>query len=531
MRYVLFISADSVTSYAVGRSGFDAPVIFHHQPDSHTRFGEYLLERKDSTFSVVLDSQDEEHYSEMVPLLRGRDQARAVEQVVKRADARGPYLICVSRDFCQSETTGSNSDTTAVRKTLVTVPHIGAQNDCRHWFQMLDSHGTLIDAVCPLSLLAQQVLSKLQPDVSLCVLRLHQNEYRVIGFRAGLPVINRHLNHTDIGADSLLAELDKTRDYLRNYQIRDAAVSLPANSESRSSTDDTTEPAMLIGLVSSEIRQVLEAGGVQVLSEHRLYKLLPHRNPTASFAIEMMVALMVDRKVRSSTRYRGNYNSHLTRRKTRHSMLAGVVCCLGMSAFATTAAVKVDGRYSSLQTLVESQRETLRDLAVPNIESAVEDLSRVDALRQSLRLAQQMESVMQVTPLHFLSPFAGDLSQYPEVSISGVQWSSPDVGGLQPAVLQPGQVRAEGVEAVVGYDASVTGYLRFADGEITEAVERFNSFVRLLKRSERYHSVEVIEAPFGISDQSTTYNQASYDGTAVFHIAVQVSGEGYESKK
>lgn len=212
-------------------------------------------------------------------------------------------------------------------------------------------------------------------------------------------------------------------------------------------------------------------------------------------------------------------------------MLAGVVCCLGMSAFATTAAVKVDGRYSSLQTLVESQRETLRDLAVPNIESAVEDLSRVDALRQSLRLAQQMESVMQVTPLHFLSPFAGDLSQYPEVSISGVQWSSPDVGGLQPAVLQPGQVRAEGVEAVVGYDASVTGYLRFADGEITEAVERFNSFVRLLKRSERYHSVEVIEAPFGISDQSTTYNQASYDGTAVFHIAVQVSGEGYESKK
>ena len=63
MRYVLFISADSVTSYAVGRSGFDAPVIFHHQPDSHTRFGEYLLERKDSTFSVVLDSQDEEHYS------------------------------------------------------------------------------------------------------------------------------------------------------------------------------------------------------------------------------------------------------------------------------------------------------------------------------------------------------------------------------------------------------------------------------------------------------------------------------------
>lgn len=526
MRYVLFVSAGSVTSYAHGRSGFDAPVIFHNNEDSRQQLCQYLLERIESVFSVVLDSQDEEHHTEIIPALRGRDKTRAVEQVVQRAAVSGSMYSCSVSHQSNTATSAESTGKAAIKKLRVTICHVGARTDCAHWLQLLDEHSVLVDSISSFSLLAQQVLQKFQVNASLCLLRLHQNEYRVLGFRSGSPVINRHLTSSELSAESLITELDKTRDYLTQLDDRNTVAGL-SGTENTSNREKVVEPALLIGLVPSDVKQALEIAGVQVISENRLYKHLKHKNPTASFAIEMMVGLMAERKVRATTSYRGDYRIHLKQRKTRHSLLAGAVCCAALSAFAATAAVKIDNGYSTLQTIVESRRDALRTIVEQESGVVAVDSEKVNALRQSIALARQIEAGMQFTPLHFLSPFAAELSLYPEVAITGVHWTAPVPAGLSIATVN---ANAEpGADADFGsYDASVTGYLTFADGEITEAVRQFNSFVGRLQRSNRYQSVDIIEAPFGISDQATTTSQSGHAGKADFQIVLHVSGLRYE---
>ena len=127
--------------------------------------------------------------------------------------------------------------------------------------------------------------------------------------------------------------------------------------------------------------------------------------------------------------------------------------------------------------------------------------------------------------MHFLSPFSVELSNYPEVNITSVQWNSPP-----PPVLAIQDNSSDKESLIYGYEASVGGHLQFADGELSEAVGQFNSFVYQLQNSSRYQQVEVIEAPFGISDKARTISRSDQTGVATCRITLRVSGGNNETE-
>ena len=508
MRYILLISANSVTSYATGRSGFDNPVVFLNTDQGCQKLCQYFSERSHSVFSVVLDTRDEEHQSETIPFLRGRERTRALDQIMARSDDENLLSACSLNTIT----------TNNIKKLRVTTSQVAGRSDCEHWIVLLHDNAVLIDCICPLSALALRILQKVRDPARLCVLRLRHSEYRILGFIGSSTVISRHLQTSESCTDELLAEIGKTREYLAHFEFGDNVKNQPDSTATAASGSGNSGDTLLIGLVPSDVKQGLEASGVRVIPEHRLIKLFNKNNINMLSAMEMIMSMMIDRKVRSSTRFNGNYDSHLWQRKVRHGLLAGVLCCFGISAVATAAAVKINQNYNVLQARSETQHDRLMAVSV-----AHQDLNslQVDAFRQSVSMVRSIEQAMNYSPMHFLTPFAVDLSLYPEVNITSVQWAS----SIPAELTLPGEHTANAVAP--GYEANVGGHLRFANGELVDAVRHFNSFVHQLKKSSRYQAVEVIEAPLGVGGNATTVSRQERAGLATFLITLRVSGNEY----
>ena len=510
MRYVLIVAASSVTAYAIGRSGFDTPVIFRSDEQGRQRLCQYFAERFDSVFSVVLDTRDEEHQREIIPSLRGREKARALKQIKTRASGGTVLNAC---SVTQLTTNG-------IKKLQVNLSGVAGGMDCAHWIELLRNNAVLVDCICPLSGLVMQVLHTSKESASLCVLRLHHDEYRILGFIKDAPVINRHLNTAASSAEELLNEIGKTREYLLHFESGDLNNGNGNNTETSDVPDQDFASAVLIGLMPSEVKQKLEANGLRVMSGNLLDKKIGKNKLSMSTAMEMIVTLMSDRKVRRATRYSGEYCGHFRARRLNHGLLAGVLCCLGISAAATASAVRISDSYSALLHTTDAQRQRLVAVSAAHRDS---DSANTEVLRQSVRLALSIENTMNYSPMHFLSPFSVELSNYPEVNITSVEWNSPP----PPELVVHGN-SGDKESLTYGYEASVGGHLLFADGELSEAMGQFNSFVHQLQNSSRYQRVEVIEAPFGISDKARTISRSDQTGVATFRIALRVSGSDYE---
>lgn len=489
MRYILLLQSDKVSVFAMGRARFGAAVVFNNNPSDHERFSQYLAERHTSLFSLVIDSKDEEHHLESIPVLKNRDRQRMLKKITNRHFP----------DNTLSTISFEKNQKTPDRVCPVTASGMPLNNDCQTWLELLDVNSVLLTNISSFSLLGQAIHQLYDTRMSLCAIQIAQNEFRLLAYHNSRLIISRHLTIADNLADELTAQLHQTLNYLSQLPLASSNHSQGADNgkTTQSSEQKIIEGVRIVGALPANSRAQLERSGATVVSCRAMSRLLGIKPEiSVPFADGLFAALALNRKSKHASLSMGCYKNHYLARRLRHMLYAGSIACFGVTAVATAAAVHYDGTYSSLIATTVALRVESNIPDPKNLVAFTDTDIPVDAIRDSMRIAAQLQANSQFTPLHFLSSLASDLTIYPELEVSAIHWSK-----IQSDYSQvTSESKQADSSAGAYYNATVTGYLQMKPSGRVQALSRFNSFVTTLTTAGRYISVTVVEAPFGISD-------------------------------
>lgn len=502
MRYVLLLQGEKASAFAMGRAEFGAAVVFNNDSSGHVKFSQYLAERHNSLFSVVLDSKDEEHHLDSIPLLKRGDRRRILEKISARHFPDGT-LSTIRVEHNQRQTSNT---------CPVTVSGMPFKNDCQVWLKLLDTSSTLMTDISSLSLLGLAIHRVSGSPMSLIAIQVAQNDFRLMAYHHTRLIISRHLTVTDNLAVELTDQLRQTQDYIQRLpmvtemHIRSAE---PQDSQ-QESAQQIIDGVQVIGAVTADSRAELERTGVTVISCRAMSRLLGIKpEVSVPFADMLFAALALNRKSKRARFSMAGYKNHFLARRLRHMLYAGSIACLGMTAAATAAAVHYNGTYTSLiaATTVLSEESGMSERVKSAAHSGTD--IPIDAIRDSMRIAEQLNAQTQFTPLHFLASLATDLTVYPELEVTAIQWSQSQDNYNQTG-SKMNQYTAVGNSGAY-YNATVTGFLQIQPLKRVEALGRFNSFVAALTATGQYVSVIVVDAPFNAADGSnqTGSKQAS----------------------
>ena len=492
MRYVLLLQGDKVSAFANGRTGFNAAVVFHNNSDGHEKFSRYLQERHDSLFSIVIDSQDEEHHQDSMPVLKGRDRKRYLRKISLRHFPNTP-LTAASTD--EKSKTGS-------KMCGVTASGLPESSDCEVWLDLLSKNAVLMTSISSLSLLGVAIHRLSNHRLSLSAVQVGQNDFRLIAYNDGRLIICRHLTISDSADEELINHLQQTQVYLEQLSIPGSDTStIGSHTHNRLFSDNVR----IIGALPAECRAKLEQAGITVFGCRKVSRMLGIKSDmTAPFADMLFAAIAVKTNPKPGRLAMGAYKNNYLSRRLRHVLWAIGIACCGVTAAATSAAIQHVGTYESLISTTGKMNSELVASGVVS-ETHLSSESPIDAIRDSMRVADQIRARTQLSPLHFLSSLASDLTVYPEIEVSSINWSH----GGDEELLQRNSVDAEGRSGdldsgTVGfYNATISGYLEIRPSERVTVLGRFKGFVSALSATGQYESVTVVEAPYNVSGGRT----------------------------
>lgn len=518
MRYVLLLQGEKVSAFAVGRGVLGAPVVFENSPQDRGKFTLYLRERYGALFTVVLDSKDEEHHVDSIPNLKRGDRTRMLLKLQQRYFS-GDSLSAV---------TMSDISRTAGKTLPVTVSGLSEGSDCDCWLGVLRETSTLIASMYSLPLLGLAIHNARGSSSSLCAVQVGQGDFRLLAYKNGRLLISRYLVVSEQTSEPLLEQLQNTQNYLDRLQDES---STEGSVESRQSPTKLTQTnwgvdsIWVIGAFSAKNKATLEDHGIRVSSCRNLPKILKLKFQLESpFGDTVFAALALSGNNRPARFSMGSYRHSIQVRRVRHLLFAGFMCCFGITAVAAAAAAHINQTYSSLATTASTLGSSSRNIAsVPSVQSEMP----VDAIRESLNLSRYLSARTHFTPRHFLYAFAADLTVYPELEVTGINWSRVD-RELSDSLIEPmvdsRRIVVNGSDVL--YNARVTGYIQTKGAERVAALSRFNSFISTLTDAGRYSSVKVVEAPFGIGDDALTKGGGKFKDREKFVITLDVREEG-----
>lgn len=516
MRYVLVVQSEKVSAFAVGRSEFSRPVLFLNGQLGQQQLSEYLRERRDSLFTIVLDSKDEEHHQELIPVLKRGDQKKVLNRLQKQ------YFP--SRVLCAVSV--QNRKLVAGQKVSVTISGISDQNDCAHWLALFKNESTLVTEIYSLSLLGASLPAVSSTGVSLCAVQLGSNEFRLLAYESARLLISRHVTLAGDLVSELNMQLSQTLRYIESISIPGESR-LDAESE-RVDPDDTSHGdqqanVSVIGHLPEEAGSVLVGANINVYRwDCAVHQASVKFSGTLSGSADFFAMLCLRKQSRKALLKSGHYGFHHVSRRVKHLLLAGSVCCLGVTIASAAATTHYSQTYESLAEFTQFLKsDSLKPL--PYSFSVEESEYPIDAVRDSLRLSKQLDAEALFTPLHFLTALATDLTVYPELQVTSIKWErkamAESADMQRSAHLEMSSPPLfSGLETGGNYTAIIEGYVRGGEAKTLSFSGRFNSFIAALKATNRYSSVTVMDSPFALSRESFVSDRTMPDGKPRFLI-------------
>lgn len=512
MRYLLLLQNNKASAYAVGRQGSGSMVEFENTDDGREKFSVYLHERVCSVFSVLLDFAEEEHHRSSIPFVRGRDR----QDILKRLEKRqfpGATLSCAIVDEQASTKSG---------QLTVGVTGVTANVDCDHWLRLLRETRTIVAGMSSVSLIGSAILSALakagvispkkQPCCVFILAQLSDGDFRLSAYLGEALLISRKLTIRSNMVKTISDEVVQTQSFV------DRLPELAGVSE---------RIALIIGSFSREQIEELNLllpGEVLVTSPTTLGARLNLKAGYASpYADALFAQLQLCKRGRQVDLSDGIHRRYYWRRRVTHSLYAICISMVGGAAVTVAATAQFNAEY---QTLVSHTQHQSRQA-----DTAAESLARVvakkhdsefsiDAIRDSVRVARSLELRAQTTPFQYLTVLAGEITSFPGVQITDINWTTADAALNSAALYKLTRMEGESSSSAItansenvnGVNATIMGYVDTDKAEINSALSAFRAFVAALRNSQLQNVVTVLEAPFGISDDSITSGGDFRDG-------------------
>jgi len=447
-------------------SGSDVPV----------SVGVHLSCNNQFVYSLVLDLVSEEGHFETIPSVSFRDKKHLLKRLQAKHFSTGLVAAVHSRGHQKTGgvlVTGISEDA-----LLLNVLEVAEQSGVL--LRAIDSPLTLIGKLCK-----QLVKNK---GAQLLVIGSDHSRYRMIACIESCPVYNRQIKADAKDSQSLNRSITETLAYLDRCDI--AGWNTPGVTLLGAPGCDVNNTSALLD--SELVRHVSTL--YSDISVER-----PHdQSPVNSRSTDVIDKLYAAHAGKSGSGYASaQHRQSYLRRKFRSAMLAAAISAAGGSISTVAIANKIEAEYKELSA---NYRRSIESVSSVDLQNDRYEYS-VEAVRQALVTARLIELQSERSPVGFLSELSSVVGEEPSVSVSAVSWE-----------LQLNQL----------YRATVNGSIEGNSGSV---LDRFEHFVSSLRRSSENHTVVVVEAPFGMDDNSKTTAADLTGNKAVFAIELVRKGE------
>lgn len=484
MRYVLFISEEFVLVKAVGAGDGVGGVWFENTDADKARFIEYLSERQSSVFIGVVDTADVEFQSENLPKLRRGDENRAIRNLVEsRCTDKTLWQVTTRR-----QSVGQHN-TVQVRLSAV-----GSQCCCAHWLSILQDNDVLVAELCLLADLSAGLMAGAGINVPIIVLPVSPQSYRIIGFDQHVPVIGRTHRCPVPDIEELVAQVDRTYQYL-----------------SRTGVADGETVAIYLGEVTEQEQLILTSKQIDIRHPAEFLSGSQVTSAKGINCVELAMRFMMKAAGKRPDRLMGHYRRSFFQRRIKHAYLAGILCCFTLGSAAVYAGSRITQSIEQLTDQVNEQHVSIDQRMAVYHDRFDADHSEVDALRTAVQIARRLDDLSRNTPMNLLQSLASQLANHPRVHITSVEWNTE-----HPDLLSEHDVGHE-------YLAAVTGYIDSTDLGIGDVSRRFNTFVSRLGSNSSIDFVDVLEAPAGLTTNTVSVTSESPASAMRFSLSVGAS--------
>ncbi len=475
--HVLFLQPHRLIVFSSTNEKFSWPIVNNEIPDE---LSVYLLANNRAVFDLIIDLAEEECHLEPLPSIGRQDKKHYMTRM------RDKYFATSLLSMASAKQVAKKSE----ESDVVLIAGISHSVLCERLLEKLHGSESIVKAIhSPVTLVPKVCQSLGLTGAQLMVLHLDKKLYRLLACVNGFVVMNRRVEiseSTDEGlSDALLTSIGETLVYIDRKAIPGWAS--PVVSLVKSDSDDSFSSVLKSALGAAakfEFRHVFpnEGGRISV-------------KPYSGESAVQLLASVVDRGGcgYEQLEHRKFYNA----RKVRHVCFAISLSLFGgalsSAALATKAADQSTGlteRYGRSITLASANLNH-NDHAPP-----------VEAVRQAMVTSKLAEIRTQETPVEFLSQLSSVVGNHPTVSIAAISWERQDLldeESLQKILGATDLIEVLPIELV--YQATVSGVVGGGTGS---ALDAFEAFVSNLRKSSASNAVEVIEAPFGMSQNAKT---------------------------
>ena len=342
------------------------------------------------------------------------------------------------------------------------------------------------------------------------VIGTDQSRYRMIACVEGCPVYNRQIKTDTNDSQSLNRSVTETLTYLKRCEINgwDAPV------VTLMGTPECDVNRMSTLLDSASVRQIC------TLYSDAFAERVPDQLPVNSRSVAAIDKMYAVHAAKSGSGYASaHHRQTYLKRKFRSAMVAAVISAAGGSVSTVAIANKIQAEYKELSARYQQSIESVSSV---DLQNDLYDYS-VEAVRQALVTARLIEVQSERSPVGFLAELASVVGEEPSISVSAVSWEQEDK--LDEKSLQAIIRKPEGIDKLRlnhFYRATVNGSI---EGNTGSVLDRFENFVSSLRNSSENHTVVVVEAPFGMDDNSKTTAADLAESKAVFAIELVRKGE------
>lgn len=486
-RRVLLVGAGQAVLYHWEDNAAALQTVFTAGEQGRERFRQYLLQRPDTPFYLLLDMADEEYRQETIPHVSRRDRQALLERKAAR-------LLKDSSWYCYRKTGREDTGRRDDRVLLIALANPGL---LRQWLALLDETMTPLAGICSLPLFSGRLLGEVagRGDGRRLLVSLH----RVSGLRqtcfdngefhfsrlAPLPV-----NTLESYPALIRDEVEKVRRYLNSRQPVTPA-----------------QPLHIHFLLAGDLLQELQAGLAEQESVHyHFFDLVPVDGPRDPAQIPFSDRYFVQQLFRQ--RPGNDYASAADRRwfflRRLRAGVAAAGCALLIGSVCWSALTCFNGM--ALKRKTDAAREQTAKYAA-EYEQARARLPQTPVaaaeLKQAVMIAGRLVRY-RTTPLAMVSVLSHSLSRFPAVHLGKLKWMAAGHQEMThrdtPAQAAP-QLVAEvpGAAEAARQAAVLHARIEPFNGNLREAMDLVDRFAEDLRARERVRSVSVLTMPLDVS--------------------------------
>jgi len=460
--------------------------------------GVHLSDNNQFVYSLIFDLSSEEGHFETIPSVGFRDR----KHLYKRLQDKHFSTALVSAVHSNGYRKTGGVLVTGIAEEALLLKTLEVAERSGIFLRAIDSPLTLVGRLC-------KQLGK-NKGAQLLVIGTDQSRYRMIACVEGCPVYNRQIKTDTNDPQSLNRSVTETLTYLKRCEINGWDVPVVT----LMGTPECDVNRMSTLLDSASVRQIC------TLYSDAFAERVPDQLPVNSRSVAAIDKMYAVHAAKSGSGYASaHHRQTYLKRKFRSAMVAAVISAAGGSVSTVAIANKIQAEYKELSARYQQSIESVSSV---DLQNDLYDYS-VEAVRQALVTARLIEVQSERSPVGFLAELASVVGEEPSISVSAVSWEQEDK--LDEKSLQAIIRKPEGIDKLRlnhFYRATVNGSI---EGNTGSVLDRFENFVSSLRNSSENHTVVVVEAPFGMDDNSKTTAADLAESKAVFAIELVRKGE------